>query len=166
MSELTRAEAIAASAEFEIECPSGNKYLVRKGSPEEVMMLTGEIPVDKTLLPESVTEDGALNTPKPEVDKKLTQALEVSRRFLKLYTIDPTVIFVDWPEKGDPAKREVAYWQVSGDVTHMVNIWTEVCMGQRKPEGGSVPFRDGDSGGDTGPAGSEIRDDAAPDSED
>ncbi len=165
MSELTRAEAIAKAAEFEIECPSGNKYLVRKGSPREVMTLTGEVPVEKALLPESATEEDALNTPQPVLSDEATKGLNTSRNFLERYCLDPVVVFIEHPAKGDPAKGEAAYWQVSGDVTHLVNVWVRVCMGELKPEGGSVPFRDGNGGGDSGPTGSEIRDPAAPDSE-
>jgi len=148
-----RAARIKKAATFEVECPSGNKYLVRKGSPEEIMMLTGEIPIPPDLLPEGAGEADALNQPPQIKAEEENRNLALSRLFCGRYVIDPVIVFEDYkreqvfsdgpfgvsPEKVADAEakehaNEVAYWQVSGDVTYLVQKWAQACMGIVDPK--------------------------------
>lgn len=157
----SRAEKIRKRATFPVECPSGNEYLLRKGSPREVMMLTGEIPVEKSLVPEGAADEDAVKKPPELAANDSERALGIARMFAERYVVDPKIVFVEYPAGG--AGNEAAYWQMSGDVTHLLQEWVKVCMGVAKPED-LRPFRDRLGSGEPGPAGAEIPSDAARDS--
>ena len=153
-----RAERIRKNTTFEVEVEaSGNRYVLRKGEPGELVKLGMEIPVPTELatnaapMPEG-QEGIAITSAKPEAiaDRESEQGLRQAQAFAKHFIVDPPVEFVSHPT--EPSEGAVAYWMIFPDIAALINAWAEYCGGKTGAK--VIPFRP-DRDGTHGASGSE-----------
>lgn len=152
-----RAAAIKANAFVEIECPSGNRYELRKGGPLDAAIVWGHFQLDESLLPDEVKKvEDALNLP-PELQSEAAKKnLALLQKFCRDWVHDPRIIF-----EGKPGEDEVTASQAGPDIYHLMGMWIKYCNGALTDEDKAF-FRRGLGGGEPGRAGAEIPAEAEP----
>jgi len=165
-----RAERIRENATFEVECPSWNRYLLRMGSSRDVMMLTGEIPVDPEFIPEGMEadqEDGAAILSVQARQAENTKLLVRAEFFCREWVVDPIIDFTVKHDEKPADKDAVGHWEVPAkDLTHMFLAWVRVSSGRATREQAADYdkymkfFRDGLGTGESGRPGTEVLDEA------